>query len=167
MGGQSIGHEQRVAASRSSAGRSNPPGDWQNLIRLILWTHECDTASIGRCGAVRVVRLNPGPPDDDLHRFMHRLTPPSRVETPYLVLSIGQAFLTSDTIGMLIAAHHQHRGCGGELVVCDLNPPAREVFTLCRLQKLIQVFPTETDAIDHLLTRAAGDEEHLTVSHDV
>lgn len=134
----------------------------RNLIRLILWTHECDTATIGRCGAVRLVRLKPGPPDDDPHRFMRRLTPTSRVETPYLVLSIGQAFLTSDVIGMLIAAHHQHRGCGGEMVVCDLNPPAREVFTLCRLEKLIQVFPTEADAIDHLVTRAAGDEARST-----
>ncbi len=131
---------------------------------MILWTHECDTASIGRCGAVRLVRLKPGPPDDDPHRFMHRLTPPSRVEPPYLVLSIGQAFLTSDAIGMLIAAHQQHRACGGEMVVSDLNPPAREVFNLCRLQKLIQVFPTETDAIDHLLTRAAGDQAFSTVS---
>ncbi len=136
----------------------------RNLNRLILWTHECDTATIGRCGAVRLVRLKPGPPDEDPHRFMHRLTPTSRVETPYLVLAIGQAFLTSDAIGMLIAAHQQHRACGGEMVVCDLNPTAREVFNLCRLQKLIQVFPTVTDAIDHLLTRDAGDQERSAVS---
>ena len=124
---------------------------------LILWTEERDVSVTGHSGTVRIVRLKPGRADEDLGVLMRELSLQSRTETPRLVLTVGDADLTSDVIGTLVAAWEHHRLCGGEMVVCELNSRASGVFDLCRLDKLFRIFDHERDAIAHLQQDEAGE----------
>jgi anti-anti-sigma factor len=104
---------------------------------------------------VRICRLKPGRVDGDLSRLMHDLAVTSRTEPPFLVVSVGEAFFGSDALGVLVAVHTQHNATGGELVLCGVNNRARGVINICSLDRLIRIFDTETDAIDHLLQRGS------------
>jgi len=97
-----------------------------------------------------VLRLKPGPADDDLHELMHELAPTSRTDPPRLVLSVGEATFSSDALGVLIAAHEQHLAAGGEMVVCNLNRRARAVIAICALDRLLHIVEDEQAALEHL-----------------
>jgi anti-sigma B factor antagonist len=57
-------------------------------------------------------------------------------------------YLSSAVLGKLISLHKALRMKKGTLKLCGIAPPIFEVFEITRLDKVFEIFPTETEAMD-------------------
>ncbi|RMF39551.1 MAG: anti-sigma factor antagonist [Planctomycetota bacterium] len=59
----------------------------------------------------------------------------------------GVEFLSSAALNKLILLNQKLKDVGGTLRICGLKPDIREVFTLTRLDRLLDIRKTEADAL--------------------
>jgi anti-sigma B factor antagonist len=60
----------------------------------------------------------------------------------HLVVDLGAvAYLTSTALGQLVGLHRRLRAEGGRLTVANVRPAVREVFSVTRLDTLLEVLP--------------------------
>ena len=65
-----------------------------------------------------------------------------------LVLDLGQVdYVDSAGLGALVASIKRARGAGGDIRLCALQPDVRSIFDMTRLVKVVDVFPSRTDAL--------------------
>jgi anti-sigma B factor antagonist len=67
---------------------------------------------------------------------------------PKLLLSFaGVTYLSSAMLGKLISINRQLREKGGKLKLCELCPIIQEVFTLTKLNQIIDIRTTESEGL--------------------
>ncbi len=72
-------------------------------------------------------------------------------QAPKLVLDFSAVNqLSSSALGMLITLHKRVREKGGQLMLCGIQPSIYEVFVITRLNEILQICPTVTQAIEGL-----------------
>jgi anti-sigma B factor antagonist len=61
---------------------------------------------------------------------------------------VGQ--MSSSALGMLITLHKRIREKNGQMRLCGIRPSIYEVFSITRLNEILQIHPTRQDAIASL-----------------
>lgn len=56
-------------------------------------------------------------------------------------------FIDSTGLAILVKGMKHHREQAGEMVLCELQQPVRIIFELTRLDRVFNIYPTETDAL--------------------
>ena len=65
-----------------------------------------------------------------------------------VVLDLGTVEgMSTAFMGKLVALHRQVEAAGGRLVLCQVRPALLEVFTICRFNKLVQIYAGEQEAL--------------------
>ena len=65
-----------------------------------------------------------------------------------LLLNFEQiSYISSSGLRLLLATAKRLKGTGGELKVCSLNEMATEVFEISGFSSILNVFPSEQDAL--------------------
>jgi anti-sigma B factor antagonist len=103
---------------------------------------------VRHAGGVTVARLAPGDTWDeqDTQALAARLD--NLAGRPGLVLDLGGvAFLDSTLVGLLVGLHKRVRHAGGRLALCGLGPQARAVLGRTRLDRVLDLYPAEADAL--------------------
>jgi len=89
-------------------------------------------------------RIVEGPEVEALERHVIELTS----ETRNIVLHVGAVnFLDSSGIGLLVRLHARLQNVGGGLSLCAVPPKMRDVLSITRLERILQPFESEADAI--------------------
>jgi anti-sigma B factor antagonist len=66
----------------------------------------------------------------------------------HVVVHLGQVnFVDSSALASLVKGMKRCREQGGDLRVCTLSQPVRVIFELTRLDRAIQIHPTEEEAL--------------------
>ena len=91
------------------------------------------------------------PTNQDISRvsqtFLSTCTPPN------VILNLSDVQLISSSfIAGLIALNKRMRDAGGQLVLCELMPVVRETLAGAKLDRILTIVPTESDAIALLST---------------
>jgi anti-sigma B factor antagonist len=58
--------------------------------------------------------------------------------------------LSSSFLAKLMELDKRLRGVRGRLALCGLDPTVSEVFTVTKLNKILSIYPTESEAWDHV-----------------
>jgi len=65
------------------------------------------------------------------------------------LLNCGElTYICSAMLGKLIELHKEVEAKGGKLVLCELTPTVHQVFTMTKLDKVLDVRDTERDAFN-------------------
>lgn len=56
-------------------------------------------------------------------------------------------FLSSSMIGVLLSLHGKAQAVKGKVIICGLQPSIRKVFTVSKIDKILEVADTEADAL--------------------
>ena len=62
----------------------------------------------------------------------------------------GASFIDSSGLATLVRALKRMRAGSGDLVLADLRPAVRKVFDLTRLDKAFDIYPSRSEAVQHL-----------------
>ena len=71
-------------------------------------------------------------------------TPPAHV----VVNMSGVQFTDSAALAALVQGMKRYRQQGGDLHLCELQPPVRIIFELTRLDKAFRIFASEDEAVN-------------------
>ncbi len=77
-----------------------------------------------------------------------------KIQSPgckYLVIDLGNVeFVATTTINLLLVILKRVRMKGGEVVLCSLTAPVKQVFELMQLSRLFDIYPGREEAITAL-----------------
>jgi anti-sigma B factor antagonist len=74
-----------------------------------------------------------------------------------LVVDLGVvSFLTSSSIGVLIAMLKRIRAHGGQMKLCGLLPEIRELFTITQIDRVFEIHASVEDALPNATQRQTG-----------
>jgi anti-anti-sigma regulatory factor len=116
---------------------------------VIQWHEQSTTFKIGAHDGIRLIRLS-GDVCDEMPTLGPHLDPPKGDNKPRLVINIGEAVLTSQVIGALVASNNQHNAAGGKIVLCNVAEQSRTILSLCKLLPLFTILDDETAAVAKL-----------------
>jgi anti-anti-sigma factor len=86
------------------------------------------------------------PTNQDIVRVSQSLI--SRASPPYVILNLsGVQLVSSSFIAGLIALNKRINDAKGKLVVCELTPVVRETLTGAKLDRILTLVDTESDAL--------------------
>ncbi len=146
MSDQPKGSDLHLSLKKSAAsGAAAEPIDES----AIEWSDDGDTFKLGRYQGIRLLRLN-GDISDEISVLSRHLEPDASAEKPGLSINFGDAVLTSQVIGALVASNNKHSAAGGKLVLCNLSDQTRTILALCKLEPLFTIYPDEAPAIAKL-----------------
>jgi anti-sigma B factor antagonist len=57
-------------------------------------------------------------------------------------------YLSSAALGRLVSLNKKVQGVSGKLALCNIKPEIKEVFSITRLDKVMQIFDNEEKAIE-------------------
>lgn len=65
-----------------------------------------------------------------------------------LVIDLGHVlYIDSSALGVLVAAMKEARGAGGDIRLCALEPDVHAIFEMTRLAKVMDIYPSRTEAL--------------------
>jgi anti-sigma B factor antagonist len=103
---------------------------------------------VRQAGGVTVARVAADASWDDEGRKALAARLEDLASRPGLVLDLGPVtFLDSTFVGLLVGLHKRARHAGGRLALCGLGAQAREVLGRTRLDRLLNLYPAEADAL--------------------
>ena len=68
-------------------------------------------------------------------------------ESALLINLDGVSYMDSSGVATLVEGLQRMREYNGRLMICNIHGAVRDVFELSRLDKVFQIFETETDAL--------------------
>ena len=73
-----------------------------------------------------------------------------------IILNISQVgFIDSSGLGVIVASLKQLKG-QGNMVICEMNDSVERMFKLTRMNKIFNLFESETEALEFILKSDAG-----------
>ncbi|MEZ4714220.1 MAG: STAS domain-containing protein [Caldilineaceae bacterium] len=83
----------------------------------------------------------------------HKLTQISGQHPTNVVVNLANvSFMDSSGLAVLVQSMRRCREYGGDLLLCNPQKPVRMIFELTRLDKAIQIFDTEREAVARFQT---------------
>jgi anti-sigma B factor antagonist len=80
--------------------------------------------------------------------FKQGMTPLLNTQSSKVVFDLQQVqFVDSSGLGGLLSCLRQLTAVGGELKLCGMAKPVRDLFALVRMDRIFDIFSTQADAI--------------------
>ncbi len=117
----------------------------------IEWSEQSTTYKIGTHDGIRLIRLN-GDVCDEMPALGPQLDPVEGEDKPRLIINIGEAVLTSQVIGGIVASNNRHNAVGGKVVLCNVAEQSRTILSLCKLLPLFSIVADETAAMVKMIS---------------
>ena len=133
-----------AGASRSSAAVAEPP---------IQWSATGETFRFGTVGGVFLVRLT-GEISTEMDAIRKHFDDCIRSDAPRIVVSVGDAVLTSPGLSALVETHNRASQAGGQLILCNLSAEARTTLAICKFEQIFRIVPDEAAAFAKFPPRA-------------
>ena len=91
-------------------------------------------------GQIRISTQN------EFREFFSRLVEENSSSSVILNMA-GIGYMNSAGIGMIVDSFRKFKGNGGRLVLCSLMPDIEKLFEVTKLNRFIEIYPSEEDAI--------------------
>jgi anti-anti-sigma factor len=70
------------------------------------------------------------------------------IQHKHILLNLGRVdYISSAALNRLINFQKRVRDAGGELKLCNLRPPVEEIFQTTRFNQVVEIQPTEEEAL--------------------